>query len=159
MTLPASGQLAMSQINIELRRVAESQISLDAAENGSYVAINQNSASRPNSSNPAAISEWYGYNHRAIVVGPELIPLENVGWAGTADATDRSLDTACRNSIFRPGRYWGTDERAIISANDGQFWADAAGTTRPPAGFYAQESNEAWYWDGTRSTRLEVCRI
>jgi hypothetical protein len=65
MALVSSGQLAMSQINVELGRGSSIQISLDTAENGGYVAINQNSNSRPNASNPAEISEWYGYNHRA----------------------------------------------------------------------------------------------
>ena len=65
MTLQASGQLSMSQINSELRRSSTSQISLDTAENGGYGAINQNSLSRPNPTNPAYISEWYGYNHTA----------------------------------------------------------------------------------------------
>jgi hypothetical protein len=57
----------MSQINTELGRASNSQISLDTAENGGYGAINTNSSSRPSSNNPAAISEWWGYNHNACV--------------------------------------------------------------------------------------------
>lgn len=159
MTLPASGQLAMSQINSELGRGSTSQISLDAAENGSYVAINQNSRSRPNSSNPAAISEWYGYDHKAVPPGPILGPLAQVGWAGSEGGGGVNLDRACINSESRPGRYWGSDERALISATEGQFWSNAAGTIRPPAGFYAQFAEDAWYWDGARVTLLEACRI
>ena len=159
MALPASGQLAMSQINSELGRGSTSQISLDAAENGSYGAINRNSDSRPNSSNPAAISEWYSYNHRAVAPGPTLVPLPEVGWAGRAGTGQRELDTACRNSILRPGEYWGSDERGAVSAAERQFWANAAGTDRPPAGFYAQAGGDAWYWDGSSATRLEACRL
>jgi hypothetical protein len=67
MALPPPGvSLAMSQINTELGRSSTAQISLDTAENGGYGAINVNSRSRPNGANPAAISEWYRYNHTAL---------------------------------------------------------------------------------------------
>jgi hypothetical protein len=67
MALPPAGvQLAMSQINVELGRSSTAQISLDTAENGGYGAINVNSRNRPNGANPAAISEWYRYNHTAL---------------------------------------------------------------------------------------------
>jgi hypothetical protein len=66
MALPAPGvSLAMSQINVELGRSATAQISLDTAENGGYGAINVNSRNKPDGANPAAISEWYRYNHTA----------------------------------------------------------------------------------------------
>jgi hypothetical protein len=65
MALPSSGQISTSQINTELGRASNSQISLDTAENGGYATINTNSSSRPNSANPAAMSEWYSYNHSA----------------------------------------------------------------------------------------------
>lgn len=68
MTMPASGTIRMSQINTELGRSSTASISLDTAENGGYAAINQASASRPNSSNPALLSEWYNYNHNATVL-------------------------------------------------------------------------------------------
>jgi len=73
MALPCSGQIAMSQINTELNRSASATISLDAAENGDYGAINQNSASRPNASNPAAMSEWHCYNHNAAACNAPVI--------------------------------------------------------------------------------------
>jgi hypothetical protein len=57
------GTVAMSTINSELGRSSTAGISLDAAENGSYVCINQFSGARPNSGNPASISEWKGYDH------------------------------------------------------------------------------------------------
>lgn len=63
MALPTSGPISLGDINGELGRARTSNISLDAAENGSYVAINQSSISKPSSTNPAIISEWRGYNH------------------------------------------------------------------------------------------------
>lgn len=65
MALPSSGTIKMSQINTELGRSSNAQISLDSAENGSYATINTNSASRPSAGNPARLSEWLGYNHTA----------------------------------------------------------------------------------------------
>lgn len=65
MALQGSGSISMSQINTELQRSSTATISLDAAENGSYATINTCSSSRPSSSNPASMSEWYSYNHTA----------------------------------------------------------------------------------------------
>jgi hypothetical protein len=65
MALPTSGPLSFSAINTELGRSSTAQMSLQTAETGGYVAINPNSASRPNGSAPYAVSEWYGYNQSA----------------------------------------------------------------------------------------------
>jgi hypothetical protein len=65
MALQSSGAISMSQINTELGRSSTAQISLDTAENGGYAAINTCGSPRPSSSNPATMSEWYGYNHSA----------------------------------------------------------------------------------------------
>ena len=65
MALPSSGTLTMNAIRIELGIPTQSPFSLDTAENGGYVTINVCSPSRPSSGNPAAMSEWYSYNHTA----------------------------------------------------------------------------------------------
>jgi len=65
MALPSSGQLRASSINTELGRSSTSTLSIDTAENGGYGAINTNSESYPSATNPAAYSEWYGYDHTA----------------------------------------------------------------------------------------------
>lgn len=65
MTLPSSGQISFDQIRIELGVPTQAPFSLDAAENGTYVPLQQCTTPRPSSTNPAAISEWYGYNHSA----------------------------------------------------------------------------------------------
>jgi hypothetical protein len=75
--LPTSGSISLSQINTELGRAGNTLISLDAAENGSYGAINQNSTVKPSSTNPAAMSEWRGYNHgcTAVSVSPSSVTI------------------------------------------------------------------------------------
>jgi hypothetical protein len=157
MAIPTSGELSARTINVELGRSSTAQLSIDAVENGSYGAINQSSRDRPNSSNPAAYSEWRGYDHN--IGGVTLVPLPEVGYAGRTGQEDFRRDDACINSVTRPGRYWGSDERLEFSAGLDQFWADAAGTIRPPAGWYAQFAEVAVYWNGSTGTELESCRI
>jgi hypothetical protein len=63
MPLPTTGALKFSDINTELGRSSGATISLDAAEGGSYGAINITSPDKPNGSRPNTMSEWRGYNH------------------------------------------------------------------------------------------------
>ena len=73
MTLPRTGQIGLGDINAELGRSRTTQISLDTAENGGYGTINLNSRSSPNATNPAAVSEWYGYNHFVAPTGVSFV--------------------------------------------------------------------------------------
>jgi len=63
MALPASGTISMNDIRVELGVPSQSPMSLEAASIGTYATINTCSPSRPNSSAPYAISEWYSYCH------------------------------------------------------------------------------------------------
>ena len=63
----------MSQINTELGRSSTATISLDTAESGGYVAINTASSSTPNNARPAAMSEWYSYDHSATAAFEGLL--------------------------------------------------------------------------------------
>jgi len=65
MTLPLSGPLEASDINVELGRSATATFSIKDAATGVYGAINTCSPYYPNASAPHAYSEWYGYNHLA----------------------------------------------------------------------------------------------
>jgi hypothetical protein len=67
MTLPSSGAIKMSQINSELGRSSNAQISLDTAENGGYKTLNSGCSTPPSSGNPASMSEWYSYNQCCAV--------------------------------------------------------------------------------------------
>lgn len=107
MALPSSGQISMSQINTELNRSSTAQISLDAAENGDYGAINQSSTSRPSASNPAAMSEWYGYNHSAV----------------SCTAPSINFNTRCATSVSLTVSYSTcTNLEVEYSSNGGASW-------------------------------------
>jgi hypothetical protein len=71
--LQSSGPISMGDINEELGRARTTpNTSLDLLENGSsagYPPINQNSISKPSSTNPSTISEWRGYNHSTASSG------------------------------------------------------------------------------------------
>lgn len=69
MALQGSGQIKMSEINVELGRNSTDTISLDAAESGTYAAINTASPSYPSDARPASMSEWYSYDHSASSSG------------------------------------------------------------------------------------------
>jgi len=132
MTLPSSGQISMSQINTELGRSSTAQISLNDAENGDYGAINQNSASKPNASNPAAMSEWYGYNHNA---GGTMLPHSFV------IKVPAELDN-CYDACYLP-----TCEATVWSAEAGgpielgsTLYIDQAGTIELYSGSFGYES-------------------
>ena len=143
MALPTSGELAMARINQELRRAASSQISLDTAENGGYVRINRDSPSRPNASNPAAISEWYGYDHTYVDFGTH--PLIGIGY----DA--RSADRACENA--ENGLYtivWG-DQRQLIDCVE--IYINQSADDYMPRGWYAEGAfGFVRYWTGYQAT-------
>lgn len=66
MALPLSGPISASMIRTELGIPSQAPFSIDSAENGTYIALNTCSAYLPSPSNPAAISEWYGYCHSCV---------------------------------------------------------------------------------------------
>jgi hypothetical protein len=111
MALPSSGQISMNQIRTELGIPSQSPFSLDTAENGGYVAINTNSTSRPNSANPAAMSEWYSYNHSAV--GCTAPTITNVTRCSTYAILDITA-TNC-NSL-----------QVFYSSNGGASWTQEA---------------------------------
>jgi len=64
MVLPSTGNtISFNDIRIELGISSQAPFSIDTAENGGYVAINKCANPFPASANPAAISEWWSYDH------------------------------------------------------------------------------------------------
>jgi hypothetical protein len=117
MALPSSGTISMGDINVELGRERTSTISLDAAENGSYVTINQKSISKPSDANPATISEWHGYNHSTVSSG---------GGGGTVNT----------GSIYNDTRYTISATTMKITANSSQIASVSIPSVLPGERYY-----------------------
>ena len=149
MAIPTSGQIGLSDINRELGRSYNAQISLDAAENGDYARINTQSSLRPDGRNPAAVSEWRGYNHAA---GPAVFGYVAIGFNAS------NQDTACSNAFFgRHTRITG-NEPEFISAT--LIYRNIDGTLFALPGWYAEEfSAQVRYWNGNTFTVNRFCRI
>lgn len=96
MTLPLSGTLEASDINVELGRSATATFSITDAVNGVYGAINTCSPYYPNSTAPHAYSEWYGYDHNA--------PCLNSNFAFWDD-----VSTASQNQLYSFKKDYWTD--------------------------------------------------
>ena len=84
MTLPLSGPLEASDINVELGRSATAVMSIKDAATGVYGAINTCSIPHPNGTAPHAYSEWYGYNHNAICLNSYYAFLDDIN-TGTSN--------------------------------------------------------------------------
>ena len=61
MALPASGQISMDDIRVELGVPTQSPFGLNEARLGTYVSINQFSPSKPPSSGQVSLASWYSY--------------------------------------------------------------------------------------------------
>jgi len=81
MAIPESGGLSSTNINAEFGRSTQLQMSIHAARNGAYGAINDASGKRPtgNGQSGYAWSHWRGYNHAATY--PTLYVLESEAYA------------------------------------------------------------------------------
>lgn len=78
MALQSSGTISLANVNQELGRAPNSQISLNVYSSGGTavvqvgsgtININQCSPARPNSIAPTSMDEWYSYNHNASCGG------------------------------------------------------------------------------------------
>ena len=118
MALPSTGPISMSQINVELGRSSTANISLDAAENGTYVAINQNSSIKPLAGNPASMSEWRGYDHSAGGGTTTTTTLSPVFDVMLAEIPFGDPGTACSEGNTFPARpYYSIDRPPLINGS------------------------------------------
>lgn len=146
MALPTFGQLSMNDINRELNRTTTAQISLDGAESGTYGSINTQSSNRPNNARPAAISEWYGYDHDA---GPSRTRI-------LAGYNQFSGQFACSFGTTRTVYGNGSSLQ-----NSTRIYRNSSGILLASVGFYVDVRNNsiARYWNGNRFSASEFCRV
>lgn len=114
MALQSSGSISLSQINTELGRSSNAQISISNAENGSIVALNACSSFKPVAGNPAKASEWYSYNHTQPCV-----------YQFCAGYSDTSKTEVCNNtSACDSGPVFSNHDYVIIRFN----WVSGSGS-------------------------------
>ena len=112
-----TGSVSMQGINLELGRSSTATISLDAAENGSYAAINSCSPSRPSASNPASMSEWRGYNHSfACCNAPSISVTSSNSSSVTISVSYSNCTTMHFESSSNGGGTWGTNSTGCASS-------------------------------------------
>ena len=98
MALPNSGQISFSNLRTELGIPSQAPFSITSAATGVYVTINQDSPSKPNSTAPHAISEWYGYNHTFSAARSITIELNGVSGPTTLTAFKNGVSYLTRNT-------------------------------------------------------------
>lgn len=86
MPLASQGPISIDSVRNELNKPIETSFSLNTAEDGGYVAINQCSTYKPSATNPVALSEWYNYNHGQSCGSSEFAAVECDVFAGICDA-------------------------------------------------------------------------
>lgn len=98
MPLPSSGQISFSNLRTELGIPSQAPFSITSAATGGYVTINQSSPSKPNSTAPHAISEWYGYNHTFSAARSIAIELTVTSGTATLTAFKNGVSYLTRNT-------------------------------------------------------------
>lgn len=108
MTLTLSGTIAAGNINQEFGRNYSSYMSIWNARNGSYGAINSQSARHPTNgisktNNGYAFSDWYGYQHNARQAQIGLNQIERF-----VDADTRAWEFRYNGTALSQNWQWGT---------------------------------------------------
>lgn len=122
MTLTGSGQISFNDIRIELNVPTQSPFALGTAFDGGYGAIQKCQSPFPSSTNPDAISEWWGYNHSATA---------SLTIDVTTDFTSSNCTDACA------GLEDGSTTLQAWTRDSSNYYGNTTCTTGLTAGYYA----------------------
>ena len=144
-----SGSVAASAVNSELGRNSNASMSIDTAENGGYVAINQCSPSRPSSSNPASYSEWRNYNHSfACCNTPAITSVSgatssslDVYWVGLSNCTTSHIEYSTNQSTWSNTSSGCTSPRTVSGLASGTTYYFRIRITCTSTGGFSGYSN------------------
>ena len=132
MALASSGTISVSQINTELGRTStSSNTSLTSLNTGAHVSINSNSTSKPNSSTPHQMSEWYSYNHST----------SGTSYTSIVFYYSEDEGSKCESESTATVYYDNSEEFDV----DLQLYADEEGSETAAGGYYKYVfSNSGW---------------
>lgn len=136
MSLPSSGQLAVSQIRTEMGLSSTSPFSFHTAANNGYsVHINTLSPSYPPSGTPNRMSDWYSYN-QSYTTTTTAPPYHTflLGYGTTAN-------NAC-NWQYGPNYYY---SNSSTLANYVFIYTDTNLTVPAPSGYFYSDQSYSWH--------------
>ena len=145
MALPASGQISMDNIRVELGVPTQSPFGINEARLGTYVSINQFSPSKPPSSGQVSLSSWYSY-------------CQNCGYnSGSFYYSSGSAALACAGSP-NTTLYW-SGSLAISTI----LYTDSLGTAEASQGYWSN-GTDAYFQNcpdgcGDGITSITACAV
>jgi hypothetical protein len=111
----AFNAISFADINVELGRSSTAEISIDTAENGGYATINLCASPKPSATNPAAISEWYSYNHLATPT--TLYNVDPINGAASSALACAELEDCSRTIYTANSVYYINDSCTTVPTN------------------------------------------
>ena len=123
MALPASGQISMDNIRVELGVPSQSPFGINEARSGTYVTLNQFSPTLPPASGQVSLSSWYSY-------------CQNCGYnSGTFYYSSVSAAAACSGTPNQTLYWSGTLTTGTI------LYTDSTGNSEAAQGYWSDGTN------------------
>jgi hypothetical protein len=146
MSLPSSGQLAVSQIRTEMGLSSTSPFSFHTAANNGYsVSINTLSPSHPPSGTPNKISDWYSYNQSyTITTTTSTTTTTTPPYHTFALGYGTTAANACNNQ-YGPTYFY---SYSSTLANGVYIYTNTACTTPAPSGYFYSDGGNSYYIAG-----------